>query len=184
MGSSRSAGRVPDLSGSSRLVVLAFLTLLVGLLAVPLATPAGAVTDLALGKAASADSSQSGRGPSLANDGDTATGWCAADGRTGRRWQVDLGRAATLSGSEVRWEFARTQRPARRGQPDPVDLTAASEALVEGLGPNGSAALYLTQATDGVTDNTHFSSYGANEMAKLVLRRMREMNLSPVPYLR
>ncbi|MGR6919350.1 galactose-binding domain-containing protein [[Actinomadura] parvosata] len=78
-----------------------------GLLAVPLAAPAGAVTDLALGKAASADSSQSGRGPSAANDGDTATRWCAADGRTGHWWQVDLGSAATLTGTQVRWEFAR-----------------------------------------------------------------------------
>ncbi|TMR24908.1 hypothetical protein ETD86_02990 [Nonomuraea turkmeniaca] len=110
MGSSRSGRLVLGPPGSSRLVVLAFLTLLLGLLAVPLATPAGAVTDLALGKAASADSSQSGRGPSLANDGDSATRWCAADNRTGHWWQVDLGSAATLSGTEVRWEFARTYR--------------------------------------------------------------------------
>ncbi|WP_165977958.1 discoidin domain-containing protein [Nonomuraea diastatica] len=82
--------------------------MLAGLLAVPLATPAGAVTDLALGKATSADSSQSGRGPALANDSDTATRWCAADGRTGHWWQVDLGNVATLTGTEVRWEFART----------------------------------------------------------------------------
>ncbi|MEV4176340.1 GDSL-type esterase/lipase family protein [Nonomuraea sp. NPDC049709] len=61
-----------------------------------------------------------------------------------------------------------------------IDLTAASAALVEGLGPNASAALYLTE----LNDTTHFSSYGANEMARLALQRMRELNLSPVPYLR
>jgi hypothetical protein len=61
-----------------------------------------------------------------------------------------------------------------------IDLTAASRALVEGLGLNGSAALYLTE----LNDNTHFSEHGAGEMAKLVLRRMRELNLPPASYLR
>jgi lysophospholipase L1-like esterase len=105
MGLSQSGHHVVEPPWFTRLLTL--LALLAGLLAVPLATPAGAVTDLALGKAASADSSQAGRAPSLANDGDTATRWCAADSRTGHWWQVDLGSAATLSGTEVRWEFAR-----------------------------------------------------------------------------
>ncbi|NUP80800.1 MAG: hypothetical protein HOV96_24955, partial [Nonomuraea sp.] len=92
------------------MLTLAFAALLAGLLAMPLAAPAGAATDLALGKAASADSSQSGRLPSLANDGDPATRWCAADGGTGHWWQVDLGSATALSGTEVRWEFARNYK--------------------------------------------------------------------------
>jgi lysophospholipase L1-like esterase len=65
-----------------------------------------------------------------------------------------------------------------------IDLTAKSEALVESLGPTNSARLYLTAATDGVTDNTHFSEYGAGQMADLVLQGVRERNLSLVPYLR
>jgi lysophospholipase L1-like esterase len=65
-----------------------------------------------------------------------------------------------------------------------IDLTAKSEALVESLGPTDSAQLYLRASVDGVTDNTHFSAYGAERMADLVLQGIRERNLPLVPYLR
>jgi lysophospholipase L1-like esterase len=65
-----------------------------------------------------------------------------------------------------------------------IDLTAKSKVLVEGLGPVNSGKIYLTKATDGVDDKTHFSAYGANELAKLVVQGMRELNLSSVSYLR
>ncbi|GIM88542.1 rhamnogalacturonan acetylesterase [Paractinoplanes toevensis] len=54
-----------------------------------------------------------------------------------------------------------------------IDLTAKSEALVESLGPAESSRLYLTLATDGVNDNTHFSEYGATRMAELVIDSLR-----------
>lgn len=65
-----------------------------------------------------------------------------------------------------------------------IDLTAKSKALVESLGPNDSAVLYLRQSEDGVKDNTHFSEYGAGKMADLVVEGVRERNLSLVSYLR
>ncbi len=65
-----------------------------------------------------------------------------------------------------------------------IDLTAKSKALVEALGPADSGRLYLTKATDGVDDKTHFSVSGANELAKLVVQGMREIDLSSVSYLR
>jgi lysophospholipase L1-like esterase len=65
-----------------------------------------------------------------------------------------------------------------------IDLTAKSKALVEGLGPSGSQRIYLSQASDGVSDNTHFSSYGATQMSNLVVQGVRELNLSLVPFLR
>ncbi|TDC41029.1 carbohydrate-binding protein [Micromonospora sp. KC213] len=65
-----------------------------------------------------------------------------------------------------------------------IDLTAKSEALVESMGPTNSAQLYLRQSVDGVTDNTHFSEYGAGRMADLVVEGIRERNLSLVSYLR
>jgi lysophospholipase L1-like esterase len=65
-----------------------------------------------------------------------------------------------------------------------IDLTAKSKALVESLGPSASAQLYLRSATDGVTDNTHFSQYGATQMAGLVLQGIREQHLSLAAYLR
>jgi lysophospholipase L1-like esterase len=65
-----------------------------------------------------------------------------------------------------------------------IDLTAKTKALVETLGPANSAKLYLTAATDGVTDNTHFSEYGAGQVANLVVQGVQELKLSLVPYLR
>lgn len=65
-----------------------------------------------------------------------------------------------------------------------IDLTAKSRALVESLGPTASQRIYLTQATDGVTDNTHFSEFGAGQMASLVIQGIRELNLPVVSFLR
>jgi hypothetical protein len=65
-----------------------------------------------------------------------------------------------------------------------VDLTAKSEALVESLGPTASAQLYLQASVDGVTDNTHFSQYGATKMAGLVVQGIQEQNLPLSTYLR
>ncbi|TDC82835.1 rhamnogalacturonan acetylesterase [Micromonospora sp. KC606] len=65
-----------------------------------------------------------------------------------------------------------------------IDLTAKSEALVESMGPTNSAQIYLRQSADGVTDNTHFSEYGAGRMADLVVEGIREHNLPLVSYLR
>ncbi|WP_328336522.1 rhamnogalacturonan acetylesterase [Streptomyces violaceus] len=65
-----------------------------------------------------------------------------------------------------------------------IDLTARSKALVESLGPSASAQLFLRASTDGVTDNTHFSQYGATKMAELVLQDIREQRLPLAAYLR
>ena len=65
-----------------------------------------------------------------------------------------------------------------------IDLTAKSQALVESLGPTNSAQLYLRASVDGVTDNTHFSEYGAGRMADLIVQGVRERNLSLASYLR
>ncbi|QMV12133.1 rhamnogalacturonan acetylesterase [Streptomyces lincolnensis] len=65
-----------------------------------------------------------------------------------------------------------------------VDLTAKSKALVESLGPSASAQLFLRSSVDGVTDNTHFSQYGATQMGGLVLQSIREQNLPLAAHLR
>ncbi|KUH37921.1 rhamnogalacturonan acetylesterase [Streptomyces changanensis] len=65
-----------------------------------------------------------------------------------------------------------------------IDLTARSKALVESLGPTASAQLYLRSSVDGVTDNTHFSQYGATRIGGLVLQGVREQNLPLAAYLR
>ncbi|HLL69706.1 MAG TPA: glycosyl hydrolase [Micromonosporaceae bacterium] len=76
-------------------------------LAISLAAPASAATDLAIGKTASADSTEPGRPPAHANDANAGTRWCAADGNTGHWWQVDLAYRSELTGTQVVWEFAR-----------------------------------------------------------------------------
>jgi lysophospholipase L1-like esterase len=65
-----------------------------------------------------------------------------------------------------------------------IDLTAKSKALVESLGPSASAQLFLRSSVDGVTDNTHFSQYGATQMGGLVLQSIREQGLPLAAYLR
>jgi len=62
-----------------------------------------------------------------------------------------------------------------------IDLTAKSKTLVESLGPAASQQLYLTKEAN---DNTHFSVYGATQMAGLVVQGIRERNLSLVNFLR
>ncbi|MET7736712.1 rhamnogalacturonan acetylesterase [Streptomyces sp. NPDC005402] len=65
-----------------------------------------------------------------------------------------------------------------------IDLTARSKTLVESLGPSASAQLYLRSSVDGVTDNTHFSQYGATRIGGLVLQSIREQRLPLAAYLR
>jgi lysophospholipase L1-like esterase len=65
-----------------------------------------------------------------------------------------------------------------------IDLTAKSKALVESLGPSASAELFLRSSVDGVTDNTHFSQYGATQIAGLVRQGIQEQQLSLTAYLR
>ncbi|MEV3973335.1 hypothetical protein AB0K68_35245 [Streptomyces sp. NPDC050698] len=65
-----------------------------------------------------------------------------------------------------------------------IDLTTKSKELVESLGPSASAQLFLRSSADGVTDNTHFSQYGATQMGGLVLQSIREQRLPLAAYLR
>ncbi|MEJ3745434.1 glycosyl hydrolase [Actinomycetes bacterium KLBMP 9797] len=89
--------------------------------------PAAAATDLAVGRPATADSAEAGRGAGLANDGDAATRWCAADGATGHWWQVDLGGTAQLTGAAVVWEFARNYRYQIAVSPDGSAWTTVAD---------------------------------------------------------
>ncbi|MFF8970890.1 GDSL-type esterase/lipase family protein [Streptomyces sp. NPDC014995] len=65
-----------------------------------------------------------------------------------------------------------------------IDLTARSRALVESLGPPASAQLFLRSSVDGVTDNTHFSQYGATRIGGLLLQSIREQSLPLAAHLR
>jgi hypothetical protein len=89
---------------------LSFLILLATLVSVLNPARVFAATNIAQGKTASADSSQTANPAANGNDGSISTRWCAANGSTGHWWKVDLGTSQALSGSEVMWEFARNYR--------------------------------------------------------------------------
>nr|WP_029196889.1 rhamnogalacturonan acetylesterase [Paenibacillus alginolyticus] len=65
-----------------------------------------------------------------------------------------------------------------------IDLCAATEGLYQSLGPEDSKQLFVwftpgehQNYTEGVEDNTHFSEYGAKEVARLVIERIADMGL-------
>ncbi|MFN2744756.1 rhamnogalacturonan acetylesterase [Bacillus sp. z60-18] len=65
-----------------------------------------------------------------------------------------------------------------------IDLALKSGRLLQSLGPEASKKLFLwlepgehPNYPDGVSDNTHFSEYGAGEIAKLVVQGAREAGL-------
>lgn len=66
--------------------------------------PVSSPVSLAAGKAASADSSQSGNPASAGDDGNILTRWCADDGNVGHWWKVDLGNVCTVTGTEIYWQ--------------------------------------------------------------------------------
>ncbi|MFJ8825136.1 discoidin domain-containing protein [Streptomyces sp. NPDC102467] len=66
-------------------------------------------TDPARGRAATASSADSGKGPALAVDGDAASRWAVAKAERARAdswWAVDLGSAQEIDGVTLRWEAA------------------------------------------------------------------------------
>ncbi|MEV6873373.1 GDSL-type esterase/lipase family protein [Amycolatopsis sp. NPDC051128] len=65
-----------------------------------------------------------------------------------------------------------------------LDLTARSQALLEGLGETASWPLYLTVEHDGVQDASHLSRYGAEQFASLVARAVSEARLPLSRFLR
>ena len=61
--------------------------------------------NVALNKTASSDTYQGGNDPQKANDGNTATRWCAADENANHWWKVDLGGYYNIKGTEITWEL-------------------------------------------------------------------------------
>jgi hypothetical protein len=69
-------------------------------------------TNLALNKPATTDSEQTSVGNTAGkgNDGNSSTRWSANDGRLNHWWKVDLGAVYTLTGTKVRFQFARNYK--------------------------------------------------------------------------
>lgn len=89
---------------SVSIAVALLVTMLISLFA-----PASVVkanTNIALGKTASASTSQANYPASNGIDGNATTRWCAANGNTGNWYMVDLGSNQSIIGTEITWEFA------------------------------------------------------------------------------
>ncbi len=72
-----------------------------------------------------------------------------------------------------------------------IDLHRSSQALIEAHGVEGSKKLFLwidpkhfKTAPEGRKDDTHFSEYGASQMASLVCNEMRQKNIPLAKYLK
>jgi len=71
-----------------------------------------------------------------------------------------------------------------------IDLNAMSKTLFEALGPEESKKAFMhypanayPNQTEAINDDTHFSSYGAYELARCVVRGIREAHLPITKYL-
>lgn len=72
-----------------------------------------------------------------------------------------------------------------------IDLHRKSQALFEAVGSTGTKRLFLwldkgehPNYPDGYEDNTHFSEYGAVELARLVVEGLREAQIPLAAYLK
>ncbi|TXK22481.1 rhamnogalacturonan acetylesterase [Pontibacter qinzhouensis] len=65
-----------------------------------------------------------------------------------------------------------------------IDLTQLTTTLYETLGPEGSKKAFVIYPEQGLNDNTHFNTYGAYQIAKLVVQEIKNQNLSLSTYLR
>ena len=83
--------------------------------------------NLAQGKTASADSSQTANPATSGNDGNTSTRWCANDANANHWWKVDLGASYNLTGSEVMWEFAKNYKYKVEVSTDDTNWTLAAD---------------------------------------------------------
>lgn len=71
-----------------------------------------------------------------------------------------------------------------------IDLAERSKVFLQNVGLENSKSIFLwlekgedVHYPDGVQDNTHFSEYGAKEIARLVVEGIRDLHLPIVKYL-
>ena len=72
-----------------------------------------------------------------------------------------------------------------------IDLNAFSKTLFEALGPEGTLHAFVHYPANtfpdqpvALADNTHFTSYGAYELARVIVQSMKDQNLPLARYLR
>lgn len=81
---------------------------------------------------------------------------------------IDYANAARQSAQELKTAF--------------IDLNAMSKPFYEALGPEKSKAAFASPAP-GKIDNTHHNNYGSYELAKLVIKGIRDNKLAAARYI-
>lgn len=64
-----------------------------------------------------------------------------------------------------------------------IDLTALSTTLFESLGPEGSKKAFVIYPELGLNDKTHFNTYGAYQLAKIIATSIKDKELDIAKYL-
>lgn len=64
-----------------------------------------------------------------------------------------------------------------------IDLTTLSTTLFETLGPEGSKRAFVIYPELGLNDNTHFNTYGAYQLAKIIAMSIKDNKLGIAKYL-
>lgn len=64
-----------------------------------------------------------------------------------------------------------------------IDLTTLSTTLFEALGPEGSKRAFVIYPELGLNDNTHFNTYGAYQLAKIIATSIKDKELDIAKYL-
>lgn len=64
-----------------------------------------------------------------------------------------------------------------------IDLTSLTTQLFEALGPENSKKAFVIYPERNLNDNTHFNTYGAYEIAKIIATAIKDKNLSIAKYL-
>jgi lysophospholipase L1-like esterase len=89
-------------------------------------------------------------------------------------------------------EYPEAMRQTGREENVPViDLNSMSKTLYESLGPELTLKAFVhfpansfPNQTEALKDNTHFTPYGATELAKCIIKSIREQKLPPANYIR
>jgi len=58
-----------------------------------------------------------------------------------------------------------------------IDLTALTTTLYEALGVEGSKNAFVIYPEQGLNDNTHFNTYGAYQIARIVVQEIKNQNM-------
>ncbi len=131
------------------------------------ASGGGGASNVALGKPATASTTESGRQPSMANDGDPNSRWTASGGTFPQWWEVDLGAPHDLTAADINFEGPSAWRFRIEGRASPSDAwtmladrtsNSNSAQIFNETLANGAGKRYVRVTITGYTGGTWWAS--------------------------